>query len=186
MRRLAKQQLPHRMHLRISVRHGSLYSHSSSIFLAVQREHGEPFAPLHMFFFSQYQCFVLCVTCDNICLVSLSPLFLYGDGIATACMVTSVALLPLSVQFPFGKSTTAQALANALALAQSEAARSSASAGGVPQVPGAKAPAGAVISATLQYHRFSEEGLTATGFEPQRQTVIVEGRPVQVACNPIA
>ena len=145
-------------------------------------------------------------------------------------MVTSVALLPLSVQFqagkgrgppadggamapkkhwvqdaawlrhtgdrlrrqreqmprPFGKSTTAQARAKALALAQSEAARSSASAGGVPQVPGAKAPAGAVISATLQYHRFSEEGLTATGFEPQRQTVIVEGRPVQVACNPIA
>jgi len=103
MRRLAKQQLPHRMHLRISVRNGSLYSHSSSIFLAVQREHGEPFAPLHMFFFSQYQCFVLCVTCDNICLVSLSPLFLYGDGIATACMVTSVALLPLSVQFQAGK-----------------------------------------------------------------------------------
>jgi hypothetical protein len=54
-------------------------------------------------FFSQYQCFVLCETCDNICLVSLSPLFLYGDGIATACMVTSVALLPLSVQFQAGK-----------------------------------------------------------------------------------
>jgi hypothetical protein len=87
---------------------------------------------------------------------------------------------------PFGKSTAEQARLIARELAMNEAARSSGSAGGVPRVPGANAPAGALIGAALQYHRFSEEGLMATGFEPQRQTVVVEGRPVQAASNPSA
>jgi hypothetical protein len=82
---------------------------------------------------------------------------------------------------PSGKSTTEQARLIARALPMNEAARSSRSAGGLPQVPGAKAPAGALIGAALQYHRFSAERLMATGFEPQRQTVEVEGRPVQAA-----
>ena len=87
---------------------------------------------------------------------------------------------------PFGETTAEQARLIARELAMNEAARSSGSAGGVPRVPGANAPAGALIGAALQYHRFSEEGLMATGFEPQRQTVVVEGRPVQAASNPSA
>ena len=78
---------------------------------------------------------------------------------------------------PAGQVPSAEASARAIAAVAGlpQAASSSGSAGD-PQVPLSQVRLG-----NVNLHRHSGEGLVATGFEPQRHSVMVLGRPVQAS-----
>ena len=78
---------------------------------------------------------------------------------------------------PAGQMPSAEESARAVAAVAGlpQAASSSGSAGD-PQVPLSQVRLG-----NVNLHRHSGEGLTATGFDPERHTVMVLGRPVQAS-----